>query len=96
MIGSGQAVLQVVWEWSRDSPKCPGVIGCPPGCPGVVGSPTRMSGSGWEPFPDIWKWSGDPPEFPGVDGWPSRMSGSGQETLSKVREWLEALPDVRE
>ena len=52
-IGSGlEALLDVrealpdVWEWSRD----------PPGCPVVVGRPLRMSGRGKETLSDVQEW----------------------------------------
>ena len=51
MSGSGWEALTEAWEWSRD----------PPGCPGVVGRPYRMFESGWEALPDVQEWSGGPP-----------------------------------
>ena len=78
----------------------------------VVGRPSRRSGSGQETLrisesgretlPDIWKCLGELPAGLEVDGRPSRRYGSARETLQKFRKWsgnrpssVPTLPEVR-
>ena len=82
MSGSGRDALGDVREWSGD----------PPGCPGVVGRHSRMSGSGWETFPDVREahpdvreWSGGPPKCQQVIGMHSGICGRGLDSLGDVR-----------
>ena len=79
MSGSRREALPHVRELSGVSTGCPGVVGDPPGSPVVVEMPSRMAGSGWEAFPDVWKWSGGLSRCHGVVWRPSRMSGSSRE-----------------
>ena len=57
MCRGGQEALPDVWEWSRDTAGCPGVVERPSRIFGVVGRPSWMSGRGWEALPDIHEWS---------------------------------------
>ena len=98
-----QQALLDVWEWSGESPSCPGWAGDPSECPEgppkypeVVSSPSRMSGSGREALSDVRECSGDRHRCPGVVKRLSQMYGSGRKTPWMSRSGWIALPDVRD
>ena len=79
MSESSRETLQDVREWSRDLPRCPGVVKRPSL---ISGRPSRMSGSSLEAFPDIRECSGGLPGCTGVVERPSPI----------VQEWSGGPP----
>ena len=56
MTGSVRETLTDVPEWLGGPPGCPEVVGGPYKYLRVVGRPSRMSGSGWNTFPNVPEW----------------------------------------
>ena len=57
MSAIGREANRDVWEWSRDTTGCPGVVGRPSWVSVIGREFPQMSGSIQQALPDVWEWS---------------------------------------